>query len=244
MDSNKNRQQFDFAIPGQLPEKRGTTVSESAQRDEIDTLPDFSRMTKKELKDFDNTEGSYKRLLGERPITLLWLLNHYSKPNARAYKAQKEAKKRKKADNEAGSSIRMPTSIPTNTTVVQDTELDNDMFGQTVVLNKSSATIFSIPKDSLVLNCVNYGQTVEIKKLPFRIGRDAQINDLCLEDNETISHKHAEIRSNQDNYVIVDLNSTNHVYVDGYQIQPNVGWPLKNGSEIILSNETFYFYIQ
>ncbi len=41
----------------------------------------------------DNSEGTYKKLLGDKPITLLWLLQHYSSENAAAYKAQKAARK-------------------------------------------------------------------------------------------------------------------------------------------------------
>ncbi len=47
----------------------------------------------------DDTEGSYKRLLGDKPITWFWLMQHYSKPNAAAYKAQKEARKAAKKNN-------------------------------------------------------------------------------------------------------------------------------------------------
>ena len=50
----------------------------------------------------DDVEGSYKRLLGDKPITWFWLMQHYSKPNAAAYKAQKEARKAAKKAQKDG----------------------------------------------------------------------------------------------------------------------------------------------
>ena len=49
----------------------------------------------------DDKEGSYKKLLGDKEITWFWLMQHYSKENAAAYKRQKEAKKsgKKKTEN-------------------------------------------------------------------------------------------------------------------------------------------------
>lgn len=48
----------------------------------------------------EEEEGSYKRLLGDKEITWFWLMQHYSKANAAAYKRQKEAKKQgKKQDS-------------------------------------------------------------------------------------------------------------------------------------------------
>ncbi len=44
----------------------------------------------------DSAEGTYKKLLGDKPITFFWLLQHYSSENAAAYKAQKAARKQSK----------------------------------------------------------------------------------------------------------------------------------------------------
>jgi len=55
-------------------------------------------------------EGSYKRLLGDKEITWFWLMQHYSKANAEAYKRQKEAKKKHKKD--AGTKDVQPDPLP------------------------------------------------------------------------------------------------------------------------------------
>ena len=62
-------------------------------------------------KNNDDTEGSYKRLLGDKPITWFWLMQHYSKPNAAAYKAQKEARKAAK-NAQARGNITTPGQMP------------------------------------------------------------------------------------------------------------------------------------
>lgn len=87
----RNRSGMDFIVPGQ----EQAAVRERQAEDGAET-PDFSRMTKQQIKRYDDTVGSYRRLLGDQPITLLWLLNHYSKPNVAAYQAQKAAKKKPK----------------------------------------------------------------------------------------------------------------------------------------------------
>ena len=59
-------------------------------------------------------EGSYKRLLGDKEITWFWLMQHYSKANAEAYKRQKEAKKKHKkgaGSNDAQKAQMSPSDV-------------------------------------------------------------------------------------------------------------------------------------
>ena len=82
--SRKN-QEFDFEIPDQQKSSRSANDNQNV----------------------DDSEGSYKRLLQGKDITWFWLMQHYSKENAAAYKAQKAAKKalkesKKKMNDDAG----------------------------------------------------------------------------------------------------------------------------------------------
>lgn len=72
---------------------------------------------------------------------------------------------------------------------------------------------------------------VDLTKRDVRIGR-APENDIVLEDAEkTVSRYHAELREEQGNYVIIDLNSQNGVWVDGQRVHRAT---LKPGHPVVL----------
>jgi hypothetical protein len=60
---------------------------------------------------------------------------------------------------------------------------------------------------------------VELTERDLRIGR-APENDIVLEDQaKTVSRYHAELRHEQGNYVVIDVNSQNGIWVDGQRVQ-------------------------
>jgi hypothetical protein len=73
------------------------------------------------------------------------------------------------------------------------------------------------------------GQLVIVSKSPFTIGRDQC--DLTLKDPH-ISRRHAEIVMQGNVHQIVDLGSSNGVFIDGQQIPPNIPTPIKSNSQI------------
>ena len=62
-----------------------------------------------------------------------------------------------------------------------------------------------------------------------------------IDDNPAISRKHAKIVLNDNKFYIVDLNSTNHVYVDGKAIPADTPIPIIDGTKIRLADELFTF---
>lgn len=231
---------FDFEIPGQI----GLT-----------SVGGNNRMP-------DDSEGSYKRLLGDKPITWLWLMQHYSKENAAAYKAQKEKRKTEKLQKKAEKEMRKSDSIKpddssgaeqkslkresksdiqTMEQEISKEKIKEENFGSTVFIDRSrSQNVQIVPKAEL--DCVGFGRIVEISKFPFRIGRSLEDVELCIADNPAISSVHAEIMYEAGTFYIKDLTSLNHVFIDGVEIPPEQAIALKDCMKITLANEEFVFH--
>ena len=84
-------------------------------------------------------------------------------------------------------------------------------------------------------------ECIEINKPLIRIGRLSENIDVKIDDNPTIGRRHANIISGYGKHYIVDLNSTNHTYIEGEKIPSNVEILIKHGTRIRLSNEEFEF---
>ena len=63
-----------------------------------------------------------------------------------------------------------------------------------------------------------------------------------IRDNSAIGRHHADIVFHDGEYFIIDLNSTNHVYVNGTMIPQNQEIHLQNQSTIRLADEEFTFF--
>lgn len=272
---------FSFQMPGQQG-LQNLPMTENG-------LPDFSRMTKAQIKAYDAAEGSYKRLLNGKPITRLWLANHYSAANAAAFKAQQAQKKAggtpqqqfqqqpqfqpqqqfqqppqqfqqqfqqqpqqfqqqlppEQGQAQQGQFVRsaqglsQPDPYAQFPSTVAAAPQGDEHFGKTVFIDHTQPTQEPLRRASLF--CVSFGQNVEIKKIPFRIGRNPNRVDLCITDNEKLSGCHAEITYQNGNYYITDLNSLNHVFLNGAVIPNTVPTMLQTGSKIILGDEEFIF---
>lgn len=218
-----------------------------------DEVIDFSRMTKKEIKAYDAAEGSYKRLLGDKPITLLWLLNHYSAKNVEAYKQQKILRKEGKVKKpvvsvtmeEKPSPKQEARNIPSYDWFEEappkaSIELPDDESEMTVMIDHDIVPQYKV---NAFLECIGYNQRVEISKVPFVIGRDMNNVDLCFEGNNTVGRIHAKIISKDGAFYICDMNSKNGVWVDHERIRPEIPKILKNGAKIILGDEELLFGI-
>lgn len=190
-------------------------------------------------------------------ISLFWLLQHYNKENAAAYKAQrsirKEEKKRKKAGNAGRNTketfkenVPKPSSLEKNVNVyerkVKEEEKEED-FGATIYVKRDSRQCLTDNPiyRKAVLECPSYGQTVPIEKVPFIIGRSASGVDLCIADNKTVGRQHAVISYRNGSYFIKDLKSLNHVFLNGSQIPPERETKLNHRTKIMLGDEELIF---
>ncbi|MCR5212827.1 MAG: FHA domain-containing protein [Eubacterium sp.] len=90
---------------------------------------------------------------------------------------------------------------------------------------------------------VNTGQRIMINKPVFKIGKASRGVDFHVSGNGAVSRQHAIILHKGDSYYIKDNKSTNHTYVDGKEIEPDVEVLLKDNSVISLGDEDFTFKV-
>lgn len=110
--------------------------------------------------------------------------------------------------------------------------------GETSLLTADVTTAVK-PRPYLVR--LKNGEKILIDKPRFRIGKEKSYVDYFIGDNTAISRSHADIIVKGDEYYLVDLNSTNHTFVNGSMIQGNAEVQIKNGNRIKFANEEFDF---
>lgn len=222
---------FDFAVPGEDGETEPARIDQTEQGEAAERTD----------------------------ISLFWLLQHYNKENAAAYKMQQSRKKEEKKNKKTGQAkkrekgkikedVRTASGssfcekeIPTAGD--QNSRNEDDNFGRTVYLKRESRQgLTDLPARAAVLECLGYGQTVSIEHLPFMIGRSSSGVDLCIADNTTVGRMHAVISYHNGFYYIKDLKSLNHVFLNGKQIQPEKEIKLHDGTKILLGNEELVFH--
>lgn len=238
--AKQEEEMIDFVIPGQEE-----ADMEPTGQTETNEAPDKSKMS------------------------LFWLLQHYNKDNAAIYKAQKAEKKKEKAGkNKKGKKQAAQKQISPKQTIKTeaDTQVqrgvpswdqqpvrkekkelssEEDNFGKTVYIERDKRPGLAdqqIPMKA-ALDCLSYGQTVRLDKMPFIIGRNPKAVNLCIADNKTVGRMHAVITYHSGSFYIKDLKSLNHVYLDGKQILPETETPLKNRMKITIGSEQFVFLI-
>lgn len=125
-----------------------------------------------------------------------------------------------------------------NTTVLG---LENGNYGDTTVLSENGADPYGArPLCAYIIRKKN-NERILINKEIFHIGKERSYVDYFIGDNAAISRSHADIVQKNNEYFIVDTNSTNHTYVNGTMITSNVETKLENGCQFKLANEEFEF---
>lgn len=263
----------------------------------------------------------------EKQISMVYLLQHYNKENAAAYKAQKEAKKggkakpvkekqeKKEKEKKKGkgqekqtpvtsytvpgapqqnvgfavpgqqpvnaisipkaptpapnqapvikppvqpefktpANTPVPAPVPVQTPVqqaVQNTGPQKMNFGDTTILGSTSVigetTVLnlavSVQRKPFLVRLKN-NEKIPLDKPVFRIGKERSYVDYFISDNPAISRSHANIVTREEEYYVVDTNSTNHTYVNGAMIPSNEEYPLEDGAKVRFANEDFEFKI-
>lgn len=85
------------------------------------------------------------------------------------------------------------------------------------------------------------GETVQINKPVFRIGKERSYVDYFVTNNNAVSRSHADIISRDTGYFIIDLNSKNRTYINNRAIAPQTETAIKDGDLLRLGNEEFIF---
>lgn len=81
------------------------------------------------------------------------------------------------------------------------------------------------------------GVRTEVSKLPFIVGRQSGIADLIIKDNLEIGRQHMIITYSEGTYFVSDNRSTNHTYLNGNELPPDVPCPVMSGDVIVLGQE-------
>ncbi len=87
-------------------------------------------------------------------------------------------------------------------------------------------------------------EKIPVDKPVFRIGSEREYCDYFVSDNSYVSRSHADIVTRGNHFYVVDKNSTNKTYVDGRVIKRETEVEVFSGSEILLANEKFTFYVE
>ena len=89
------------------------------------------------------------------------------------------------------------------------------------------------------LRKIKDNEQISITSAIFRIGKSNADNNYVIADNSAISRKHAEILLKNNNYYVVDCNSTNGVSLNGKKLKPTVEYKIKSGDRLCFANEEF-----
>ena len=78
------------------------------------------------------------------------------------------------------------------------------------------------------------GDIIPLPQTGLVIGR-AHSADLTI-NHGNLSRKHTRIAYEDGRWTLIDLDSTNHTFLNDEQLKPNAPYPLKHGDRIQLSN--------
>ena len=164
-----------------------------------------------------------------------------NKPAADKKKSEKEKKdgfklfgKKSKPENPvemaAAVNERKDVQIPQNKVVINDLNRGN----VTVLVNNEGPSGAPV----LIRDKNRQQYPIMMNALVIGSGKDA---DIIINDNSSISRKHARLFVSNGEYFIEDLGSTNGTCVNGEVLIPNAPCLISDMAHIKLSNETFTF---
>lgn len=120
----------------------------------------------------------------------------------------------------------------------ETTVLGGGAIGETTVLTASNN-----PAQMIAPHLIRKknNEKISLNKPVFRVGKERSYVDYFIGDNTAISRSHANFITRENEYFVVDTNSTNHTFVNGTMIQSNVETSIAHGDTIRLANEDFEF---
>lgn len=164
--------------------------------------------------------------------------NYKDKPSTYSIDDSSELIKLKGTENtittSAGGS-RFMSSVSDETTILSSNLFNND--GETILLSgelNSQRNIGTLIRRRTLDN-------IPLNKSEFVLGKDAMHADYCIDNNNSISRKHALISYEGNRVYIQDCNSTNGTYVNGVKLEGQSEVVLNSGDVIKLANEEFEY---
>lgn len=119
---------------------------------------------------------------------------------------------------------------------------DNNVYKREIVTEMSfDAELIGSNTAYLVTEKAGTMEKIFINKAEFKIGRLPSEVDY-VSDNMAVGKVHAAIKSINNKYYIVDLNSKNGTYINKQRIESNELYEIKNEDSIIFANSQFKFF--
>lgn len=128
---------------------------------------------------------------------------------------------------------------PSLTTDSNGTEAD----GTIIMQKKEQTAVKKIHAALIIIEGAEIGKQYFLRRSLYAIGRSADV-EISIKSDSMISRRHAQIKvifdqqSATTQYLLTDLDSTNHTYINGTQVTQHF---LKNGDKIRLGDTTLKF---
>lgn len=221
-----------FAIPGQPPQQR----PQSAQAQPQPVMPQQPQQQfAQPQRQFTQSNQPQRQFAQPQPMP-----QAQQKP---AQQVQPQPVQNQNANTGMTGNPSVPPQILENMTKAGN-------FGETTVLGVGSeageTTVLGTSQAQIIkpyLLRIKNNERIELNKPVFRIGKERSYVDYFVSDNTAVSRSHANIINKDNEFYIVDTNSTNHTYVNGSMIQSNVQTKIEHGTKIRLANEDFEFFM-
>lgn len=136
-------------------------------------------------------------------------------------------------NDDSRNSRPMPESEETGLLMEADEEATN-----LLVENKAQQPV-RFPELFRVLT----GETIQINKPVFRMGKERSYVDYFVTNNNAVSRSHADIITRDSGYFVVDLNSKNRTYINNVPLTAQEETRISDGDSLRLGNEDFIFRI-
>lgn len=140
----------------------------------------------------------------------------------------------KKGNSERWSQLENVKIPPINRDGYEENVLRRDIW------ETSSALKPDKKAEAYLIRCAT-NEKISLLKDNFVIGKGTEA-DYKIEGNAAISRKHICVRKTGDDYLLEDLNSSNHTYVDEVMVNDTV--KIHSGQLVKLADEAFAFFIE
>ena len=189
----------------------------------------------------------------DKPMSMFRLLDYHQEQAAREQAAREQAAREQAAREQAARELaekeraeRKKKAAPKVDFAIPGVP-EAPVPVQPVEIPSVSPDDTTVVEDGQVTNAHAYlvrlktGERAPITKSFFRIGKEKSYVDYCISDNSAISRAHAYIVNKDGEYFLADTHSTNHTYINGGMISPDVETRLFHGAKVHFANEEFEF---
>lgn len=108
-------------------------------------------------------------------------------------------------------------------------------------MNLPETTVLNAPVCQTVFRLIRMrdGSLITVSQPRMRVGRDPSAVDYIINDNTAVGRQHADFLAHDGGFFVKDLRSTNHTFLNGQQLEPEVEYALQPGDEVVLGDEAF-----